>query len=66
MAKIACSSDKGCVAIQDYNCDSKTFILCKERYVIRHECVGGHVCNCGYIKEDLHGNLNLIAIFMIV
>ena len=54
-AKIACSSDKDCVAIRDDSCDSKKFILCKERYVIRHSCHGSFVCGCGYIKEDLHG-----------
>ena len=53
-AKLACSSDSDCLAIQDDYCDSQKYYLCKNIIIYKQYCPYGG-CSCGYIKESYHG-----------
>ena len=53
-AKVACSSDSDCLAIQDKSCDSRMYYLCQNLLIYKQYCSYGG-CDCGYIKENYHG-----------
>ena len=54
-AKIACSADNDCIAIQDKQCDSEEYTICDQNVRISKTRCSFIGCDCGYLKESFHG-----------